>query len=162
MSNYGQYFHNQTDESNYDLYDDNPRYNIPSESRSDFGNKLFQISAKPKFGHENVRHNNDPLNDSSFCDNKSSKFELRNNLGLLESPIPYQISHVFQVSCGKFHVAFLCNTGKVYTLGNNEYGQLGVGREFKSVQDGFTAQNNSYTVIPKFVFGITEYVSEIS
>lgn len=66
----------------------------------------------------------------------------------------------------------LCENGKVYTFGNNQFGQLGIGREFKSAQDeSFTNPNNplmnissenTYITQPRFVFGITTPVKEIA
>ena len=34
---------------------------------------------------------------------------------------------VLQVACGMHHTVVLLSNGKVYTFGNNSYGQLGLG-----------------------------------
>lgn len=66
----------------------------------------------------------------------------------------------------------LSDNGKVYTMGNNQYGQLGIGREFKSVKDTNlvsipqplidTNADNAYTTQPRYVFGITDNVTDIA
>ena len=78
---------------------------------------------------------------------------------------------VIKVSCGKLHCAILANNSKVYTMGNNSYGQLGIGREFKSAIDdlsqrisNYSVENNSdnlFITQPKFVFGIINPITNI-
>jgi alpha-tubulin suppressor-like RCC1 family protein len=36
---------------------------------------------------------------------------------------------IVQVACGYHHMLFLCEDGKVYVMGKNTYGQLGLGHK---------------------------------
>jgi len=76
-----------------------------------------------------------------------------------------------KLSCGKFHCAILCDDGKIYTMGNNQFGQLGIGREYKSTADDYAASLNSslhmspdstFETHPKFVFGVSNISVDIS
>ncbi|XP_022104478.1 X-linked retinitis pigmentosa GTPase regulator-like, partial [Acanthaster planci] len=51
---------------------------------------------------------------SRFADNTANKFWIRNDT-------------VTQVSCGDDHTAFVTNSGRIFTFGANEWGQLGLG-----------------------------------
>ena len=78
---------------------------------------------------------------------------------------------ISKISCGKFHWALLGDNSKIYTMGNNSYGQLGIGREFKSaLEDNSQRINNnpmevysesSFITHPKFVFGIINPVVNV-
>lgn len=78
---------------------------------------------------------------------------------------------VTKVSCGKLHWAILANNCKVYTMGNNSYGQLGIGREFKSNFEDISqrisnnsmeySSENTFIAQPKFVFGIINPITNI-
>lgn len=35
---------------------------------------------------------------------------------------------ITEISCGDDHSAFVSANGKIYTVGNNNYGKLGIGR----------------------------------
>ena len=37
--------------------------------------------------------------------------------------------HIVQVSCGVFYTLLLTKEGKVFGMGNNKYGQLGIGHK---------------------------------
>ncbi|XP_072035607.1 X-linked retinitis pigmentosa GTPase regulator-like [Amphiura filiformis] len=51
---------------------------------------------------------------SRFADNTANKFWIRND-------------KVIQVSCGDDHTSFVTASGRLYTFGSNEWGQLGLG-----------------------------------
>ena len=55
-----------------------------------------------------------------------------------------QFANIKQVACGKEHTIFLAEDGKVYSCGNNEYGQLGLGNS------GISTSRDTPTLIKYF------------
>lgn len=54
---------------------------------------------------------------------------------------------VADVACGSFHTLILTTTGRVYTIGKDDFGVLGIGRdEYSSMRSG----NDRPTIIPQF------------
>ncbi len=53
---------------------------------------------------------------------------------LLPVRLPFPTEEVKQVSCGIFHTGFVTASGRVYMMGGNSFGQLGVGTKKSSSQ----------------------------
>ncbi|KAG0696571.1 X-linked retinitis pigmentosa GTPase regulator [Chionoecetes opilio] len=51
---------------------------------------------------------------SRFADNAPSKFWIKNDM-------------IVEIACGDEHTAVLTESGRVFTIGNNDMGQLGLG-----------------------------------